>query len=137
MIKEFKEFAMRGNVIDMAVGIIIGAAFGKIVSSLVSDVLMPPLGFLIGGLDFSDLVLNLHSPIGSLKPVTIRYGVFLNNVIDFIIVAFCVFILVKAINSLKREEPVAPPAPSEKNCPECLMVIPIAAKKCGHCTSAI
>lgn len=137
MLKEFKEFAMRGNVVDLAVGVIIGGAFGKIVSSLVNDVLMPPIGLLIGNVDFSDLVLKLSSPIGDAKPVMIKYGVFVNEVVNFIIVAFSIFMVVKGINSLKREAPKAPPAPTEKNCPQCLMVVPLAAKKCGHCTSAI
>lgn len=137
MIKEFKEFALRGNVVDLAVGVIIGASFGKIVTSLVNDILMPPLGLLIGNVDFSELALKLSSPIGDAKPVTVNYGIFVNSVINFVIVAFCVFMLVKALNSLKRKEPTPAPAPTEKNCPQCLMVIPLAAKRCGHCTSAL
>ena len=135
MWNDFKAFVMRGSVVDLAVGVIIGAAFGKIVSSLVNDILMPPLGVLIGGIDFSDLVLTLKAPIGTFKPVTIRYGLFVNNVIDFLIVAFCVFLLVKALSKLQRQPP--PPAPTEKKCPQCLMLIPIEAKRCGHCTSAL
>jgi large conductance mechanosensitive channel len=135
MIKEFKAFVMRGNVVDLAVGVIIGAAFGKIVSSLVNDVLMPPIGALIGGIDFSDLALTLKAPIGAVKPATIRYGLFVNQVIDFLIVAFCVFLVVKVVNSLQKQ-PVAP-APTEKKCPQCSMLIPIEAKRCGHCTSNI
>src|SRR5579864_8484148 len=100
VIKEFKTFVMRGNVVDLAVGVIIGAAFGKIVSSLVNDILMPPIGLLIGGIDFSDMVMTLKTPIGNTKPVVIHYGIFINNVIDFLIVAFCIFLLVKGINSL-------------------------------------
>lgn len=135
MIKEFKSFIMRGNVVDMAVGVIIGAAFGKIVSSLVNDVLMPPLGLVMGGLDFSDLAVTLKSPLTDAKPVLVKYGLFINNVVDFIIVAFCIFLLVKAVNSLKKAP--APADPTEKKCPQCLMLVPIAAKKCGHCTSSI
>jgi large conductance mechanosensitive channel len=135
MIKEFKAFIMRGNVVDLAVGVIIGAAFGKIVSSLVNDVLMPPIGALIGGIDFSDLALTLKAPIGSVKPVTIRYGLFINNVIDFLIVAFCVFLVVKAVNSLQKQPPT--PTQTEKKCPQCAMLVPIEAKRCGHCTSTI
>lgn len=135
MIKEFKSFIMRGNVVDLAVGVIIGAAFGKIVTSLVNDVLMPPLGLIVGGLDFSDLTLSLSSPIGDAKPVVMRYGLFINNIVDFLIVAFCIFLLVKGINSLKKSP--APVDPTEKQCPQCLMTIPIAAKKCGHCTSSL
>lgn len=133
MLKEFKTFVMRGNVVDLAVGVIIGAAFGKIVTSLVNDVLMPPIGVLVGGIDFSDLVFTLKAPIGSFKPAEIRYGLFINNVINFLIVAWCIFLLVKGINRLQRQ-PV-PPAPTEKKCPFCLMLIPIEAKRCGHCTS--
>src|ERR1700690_1345257 len=135
MIKEFKAFIMRGNVVDLAVGVIIGAAFGKIVTSLVNDILMPPIGMLVGGIDFSDLAVTLSSPIGSAKPVTIKYGLFINNTIDFLIVAFCVFLVVKGVSSLKKSPP--PAEPTEKNCPQCAMLIPIAAKKCGHCTSTI
>lgn len=135
MLKEFKEFAMRGNVVDLAVGVIIGAAFGKIVTSLVNDVLMPPLGLLIGNVDFSDLAITLSSPLSGGKPVLLQYGKFLNNVLDFMIVAFCVFLVVKGMNSLKKKDPA--PAPTEKRCPQCMMMIPIAAKRCGHCTSVI
>lgn len=111
MIKEFKAFAMRGNVVDMAVGIIIGAAFGKIVSSLVNDVLMPPIGLLVGGVDFSNLELTLRSASEGSVAVVIRYGVFINTVIDFIIIAFCIFLIVKMMNRLKREEPKLTPEP--------------------------
>jgi large conductance mechanosensitive channel len=135
MIKEFKAFIMRGNVVDLAVGVIIGAAFGKIVSSLVNDILMPPLGMLIGGIDFSEMALTLKAPLGSIKPVVIHYGLFINNVIDFLIVAFCVFLVVKGVSTLKKSPP--PAEPTEKNCPQCAMLIPIQAKKCGHCTSSI
>ncbi len=114
-IDEFKSFAMKGNVVDMAVGIIIGAAFGAIVTSLVNDVIMPPIGMLIGGIDFSALSIKLSNPIDNTKPVEILYGKFLNTVINFIIIAFAIFTLVKAMNKLKskeEEKPSAPPAPS-------------------------
>jgi large conductance mechanosensitive channel len=117
MISEFKTFAVRGNVIDMAVGIIIGAAFGKIVSSFVGDVVMPPLGILIGGVDFSDLAVVLKPAVGEIPAVTLSYGRFIQTVVDFVIVAFAIFIGVKAINTLKRKEaeaPSAPPAPSKE-----------------------
>lgn len=114
MIKEFKEFAMRGNVVDMAVGIIIGGAFGKIVSSFVADVIMPPIGVLLGGVDFSNLSLTIKEGAEGVAPVVIKYGAFINTVIDFIIIAFAIFMAIKAMNSLKKkqeEAPVAPPAP--------------------------
>jgi large conductance mechanosensitive channel len=117
MMKEFKQFAMRGNVMDMAIGIIIGAAFGKIVSSIVSDVIMPPIGMLLGGVDFSTLAITLKAGSEGVEPVLIKYGVFLNTVIDFIIIAFAIFLVVKGINSMKKKEeekPAAPPAPSKE-----------------------
>ncbi|HEU4500177.1 MAG TPA: large conductance mechanosensitive channel protein MscL [Nitrospira sp.] len=142
MLKEFKEFAMKGNVLDMAIGVIIGAAFGKIVTSLVSDVLMPPIGLLMGQVDFSSLFLNLSStPQPSLAAAkaagtpTINYGVFLQTVLDFIIIAFVIFMLVKQINRLKK--PAAPAAPTTKDCPLCLSTIPIKATRCAHCTSSV
>src|SRR5262245_60116279 len=107
---------MRGNVVDLAVGVIIGTAFGKIVTSLVSDILMPPIGFFVGGLDFSDLVLTLKSPLNTVKPITIRYGVFINHVTDFLITAFCVFLVIKAMSRLQKQPPA--PAPTEKKCPQ-------------------
>ena len=116
MLQEFKQFAMRGNVMDMAIGIIIGAAFGKIVSSVVSDVIMPPIGLLLGGVDFSNLSLTLKEGAEGVEPVLLKYGVFINTVIDFIIIAFAIFMLVKGINTLKKKEeekPAAPPAPSK------------------------
>ncbi len=143
MFKEFKEFAMRGNVLDMAVGIIIGAAFGKTVTSFVEDVMMPPLGRLIGKVDFSNLFLNLsgksYETIAAAKAAgapTLNYGMFMNTCINFLIVAFAVFLLVRSVNKLKREEK-APAAPTTKPCPQCLMDVPLAAKKCGHCTSQL
>lgn len=144
MLKEFKEFAMRGNVMDMAVGIIIGAAFGKIISSLVSDVLMPPIGKLMGGVDFSNLFISLsggqHASLEAAKAAgaaTINYGVFINTVIDFIIVAFAIFLLVKAMNKAKRKQEAPPAEPTTKTCPECLMEIPIKATRCGHCAVVV
>lgn len=140
MLKEFKEFAMRGNVMDMAIGIIIGAAFGKIVSSIVSDVIMPPIGLLLGKVDFSKLYINLSGQhYDTLKQAqeagaaTINYGIFLNTLIDFLIVAFVIFLLVKQINRLKREP--APIPVSTKECPYCLSAIPLKATRCGFCTS--
>jgi large conductance mechanosensitive channel len=117
LVNEFKTFAMKGNVVDMAVGIIIGAAFGGIVTSLVSDVIMPPIGALIGGIDFGALSIKLSNPLDGTKPVEILYGKFLNTVINFLIVAFAIFMLVKGMNSLKKKEeaaPSAPPAPSQE-----------------------
>ncbi len=147
MLKEFKEFAVKGNVIDMAVGIIIGAAFGTIVKSIVADVIMPPIGLLLGNVDFSNLhiVLKEGTVVGpyatiadaaAAGAVTLNYGTFINTVVSFIIVAFCVFLLVKQINALKRKEEPAPvPEPTTKECPYCFSVIPIKATKCGNCTS--
>jgi large conductance mechanosensitive channel len=141
MLKEFKEFAMRGNVLDLAVGVIIGAAFGKIVSSLVDDILMPPIGKALGHVDFSNLFINLsetHYPtIAAAKAAgspTINYGIFVNSVINFLIVAFAVFLLVRAVNRWTTK-PAPSAAPASKECPQCAMQIPIAAKRCGHCTS--
>jgi len=113
MMKEFKEFAMRGNVVDMAVGIVIGAAFGKIVSSFVKDVLMPPIGVLMGGVNFSDLSFTLKEAVGKSPAVVIKYGVFIQTVIDFLIVAFAIFMLIKGINAMKKKEEEAPAAPPE------------------------
>ena len=142
MLKEFKDFAMKGNVLDMAIGVIMGGAFGKIVSSLVSDVLMPPIGLLLGGVDFSSLFLNLTGTaqlsLAAAKAAgtpTINYGVFLQATFDFIIIAFVIFLLVKQVNRLKKPAPVA--APTTKDCPQCLSAIPIKATKCAHCTSNV
>jgi large conductance mechanosensitive channel len=148
MLKEFKDFAMRGNVVDMAVGIIIGAAFGTIVKSLVADVIMPPIGLLLGNVDFSNLfiVLKQGSVEGTFATVaeahkagavTLNYGVFINTIISFIIVAFAVFLLIRALNKLQREEEAAPEEPTTKECPHCLSTIPIKATRCGHCTSEL
>jgi len=143
MLKEFKEFAMRGNVLDMAVGIIIGAAFGKIVASLVDDVIMPPIGRALGHVDFSNLFINLsethYATIPEAKThgaATLNYGLFLNTIVNFLIVAFAIFLLLRVVNRwLVKPTPAA--APATRDCPLCLMAIPIAAKKCGHCTSAV
>jgi len=144
MFKEFKEFAMRGNVVDMAVGIVIGAAFGKIVTSFVADILMPPVGLLLGKTDFSGLFLNLgegaFATIAEAKAAgvpTINYGLFINTVIDFVIVAFAIFLLVRQINRLKRAPAPAPAAPTTKECPYCLTAIAIKATRCPACTSEI
>ncbi|MCU1343407.1 MAG: large conductance mechanosensitive channel protein [Candidatus Acidoferrum typicum] len=142
MIKEFKEFAMRGNVLDMAVGIIIGAAFGQIVTSFVQDVLMPPIGRLLGHVDFSNLFVNLsgtHYPtIAAAKAAgaaTLNYGLFLNTIINFLIVAFAVFLLVRQVNRLAPKPAPAPAA--TRDCPYCLSAIPMKATKCAHCTSGL
>lgn len=137
MFKEFKEFAMRGNVVDMAVGIVIGGAFGKIVSSFVKDILMPPIGMLLGGMDFSQMALTLKQASGEVEAVTVNYGVFLNTVIDFIIIAFAIFMVVKAMNSAKKKEEPAPAEPTERDCPRCYSSIPIKATRCPHCTSDV
>lgn len=142
MLKEFKEFAIRGNVLDLAVAVIMGGAFGKIVTSLVNDILMPPIGVLLGKVDFSNLFINLsgqaYASLAEAKAAgaaTINYGVFLNTVIDFVIVAFVIFLLIKQVNRLKREAP--PAAPTTKECPYCLSTIPLKATRCAHCTSEL
>jgi large conductance mechanosensitive channel len=148
MFKEFKEFAMRGNVIDMAVGIIIGAAFGTIVSSLVNDVIMPPIGLLLGRLDFSNLFIVLkhgasHGPYTSLAnakatgAVTFNYGLFVNTIVNFLIVAFAIFIVIRNLNKLKRQKEAPPAAPSTKDCPYCFSKILIKATRCPNCTSEL
>lgn len=142
MLKEFKEFAMKGNVLDMAIGIIIGAAFGKIVTSFVSDVLMPPIGLLMGKMDFSNLFINLsgkpYTTVAEAKAAgaaTLNYGVFLNTVLDFLIVAFAIFLLVRQVNKMRAAPAEAPAAPTAKDCPFCASSIPIKASRCPHCTS--
>jgi len=147
MLKEFKEFALKGNVIDMAVGIVIGAAFGTIVKSLVADIIMPPIGLLLGNVDFQNLFMVLKQgaevagPYATLAAaqeagaVTLNYGMFLNTVVSFLIVAFAIFMVVKQINALKKKEAAAPPPPSKKKCEFCASEIAIEAKKCPHCTS--
>jgi large conductance mechanosensitive channel len=136
MLAEFKDFAMRGNVADMAVGIIIGGAFGKIVSSLVNDVIMPPIGLLMGNVDFSNLVITLQDKTAETEAVTLRYGVFINTTLDFIIVAFAIFLLIKQMNRFRKKEET-PVAPNVKECPKCISKIDIRAIRCPHCTSDI
>lgn len=146
MLKEFKEFAMKGNVIDMAVGIIIGAAFGTIIKSLVDDVLMPPIGLLLGNVDFSNFFLVIKEgkaagPYASLAAakaagaVSVNIGIFINTIISFLIVAFSVFLVIKNVNRFKKELP--PPDPSTKECPFCFTSIPIKATRCPHCTTEL
>jgi large conductance mechanosensitive channel len=146
MFKDFKEFVMRGNVVDMAVGIIIGVAFGAIIKSLVSDVIMPPIGLLLGNVDFSNLFVIIKQgvaagPLATLADaqkagaVTINYGVFIMTIISFIIIAFVMFLLIRNINKLKHEEEAPPAEPTTKDCPHCLLTVPIKATRCGYCTS--
>ena len=143
MLKEFKEFAMKGNVLDMAIGVILGGAFGKIVTSFVSDIMMPPLGLLMGKVDFSNLFVDLsragHPRLAAAKAAgaaTLNYGLFINTTIDFMIVAFAIFLLVKQINRFtKKPEPAA--APATKECPYCFSAIAIKATRCAHCTSEL
>lgn len=137
MLKEFKEFAMRGNVVDMAVGIIIGGAFGKIVSSLVNDVLMPPIGLMIGNVDFSQLSIVLREATADQAAVTIGYGAFINTLLDFMILAFCIFMVVKAMNRMNRKEEKPAAAPTTKECPQCMSQIHIKALRCPSCTSEL
>jgi large conductance mechanosensitive channel len=148
MLKEFKEFALRGNVMDMAVGIIIGAAFGSIVGTLVSDVVMPPIGLLLGNVDFSNLFVVLkegkiagpYATVAAAKQagaVTLNYGLFVNTVVNFLIVALAIFFLVRGMNTLKKKEAAPPAVPTTKDCPHCLSSIPIKATRCGHCTSEL
>jgi large conductance mechanosensitive channel len=148
MLKEFKEFAVKGNVVDMAVGIVIGAAFGAIVKSFVADVIMPPIGILLGDVDFANLFLVLKE--GTTPPpyvsqavaqeagaVTLNYGLFVNSIVSFVIIAFSVFFVIRSINRLKREKEVPPEAPTTKECPYCLSSVPLKAVRCGHCTSEL
>jgi large conductance mechanosensitive channel len=144
MLSDFRKFIARGNVLDMAVGIIIGAAFTSIVNSLVNDVIMPPIGLIMGGVDFSNLFVNLsgsqYASLAEAKAAgaaTINYGLFLNAVISFLIVAFATFMLVRSLARLQRKEEAAPVAPTEKVCPQCLFKIPVAARRCGHCTQEL
>jgi len=148
MLKEFREFAIKGSVVDMAVGIIVGTAFGAIARSLVDDVLMPPLGLLLGGVDFGDffLVLKPGAPAGPYETVaaakeagavTLNYGLFANSVLTFFVVAFAVFLLIRQVNRLRRQERVAPAAPTDKPCGFCFMTIPVKATRCPHCTSEL
>ena len=144
MFKEFKTFAMRGNVVDMAVGIIIGAAFGKIVASFVKDIIMPPIGLLLGDVDFSNLFVNLsegsYATLAQAQEAgaaTLNYGAFINTVVDFLIVAFAIFIVIRQMNRLKKPEEAAPAEPTTKDCPFCLSAIPIKASRCPSCTSEL
>lgn len=147
-VKEFKEFAIKGNMVDMAVGIIIGGAFGTIVKSLVDDVIMPPIGMALGNVDFSEMFVVLrqgaeagpYTNLAAAKEagaVTLNYGLFVNNVLSFLIVALAVFFMIRGMNRLKRAEEAAPSAPTTKSCPMCATDVPIAAKRCPHCTSEI
>jgi large conductance mechanosensitive channel len=148
MLKDFKEFVMRGNVVDMAVGIVIGVAFGAVIKSLVADVIMPPIGLLLGKVDFSNLFITLKAgkvagPYVSLAAaqaagaVTLNLGLFINTIVSFVIVAFAVFLLVRGINQLRREQEAPPAAPTTKECPYCLSEIPLKASRCPHCTSEL
>ena len=145
MIKEFREFALKGNVIDMSVGIIIGAAFGKIVSSFVSDILTPPLGLLIGRMDFSSMFVSLsgtqYNSLAEAKAAgaaTLNYGMFLNHTLDFVLVAFALFLLIRWVNRLKKSEPAPVVAvPDTRECPECLSPVPLKARRCAHCASPL
>ncbi|NLT19762.1 MAG: large-conductance mechanosensitive channel protein MscL [Syntrophomonadaceae bacterium] len=142
MLKEFREFAIKGNMVDLAIGFIIGAAFSKIVTSLVNDIIMPPIGLLLGKVDFANLYINLSDKqfanmaeaVAADAPI-IKYGVFINNILDFIIVALVLFIIIKNINRLKRNEEAA--EPDTKDCPFCLSNIPVKATRCAHCTSEV
>jgi large conductance mechanosensitive channel len=136
-LKEFKSFVLRGNVVDMAVGIIIGASFGKIISSLVNDVLMPPIGAVLGRVDFSNLAITLIPSSPEHAAVVVKYGMFVNTIMDFLIVAAAMFFVIHVMNRIVKKQAAAVPAPSVKDCPECLMSIPVNAKRCGHCTSVI
>ncbi len=148
MFKEFKEFALRGSVLDMAVGIIIGAAFGTIVSSLVADILMPPIGLLLGHVDFANLYIVLAAGTGSTPyaslaaaqqagAVTLNYGLFINKIISFLIVAFSLFLIIRSMNRMKKKEAAAPAEPTTKECPFCFTMIPIKAVRCPNCTSEL
>lgn len=141
MLREFREFAMRGNLLDMAIGIVIGAAFGRIISSLVNDVIMPPIGLVLGGFDFANLFVALKGgPFASVAAAkaagapTINYGIFINTIVDFIIVAFAVFLLIRGINRVRREPEATP---TTKSCPYCVSTIPLGAVRCPHCTSEL
>jgi len=148
MFKEFKKFVMRGNVLDLAIGVIIGAAFGAVVKSLVDDIIMPPIGLLLGRVDFSNLFIVLRAggvagPYATLAAaqeagaVTINYGLFINTVTGFVIVAFAIFLIIRAANKLQREEEAPPAEPTTKECPYCATTIPIVATRCPHCTSEL
>jgi large conductance mechanosensitive channel len=140
MLKEFKEFAMRGNVLDMAIGIVIGVAFGKIIASLVEDIIMPPIGLALGNVDFANLFINLsgkdYASVAAAKAAgaaTLNYGIFLNTILNFIIIAFAIFLMIRSFNRMRQPDS----APATKDCPLCLSVIPIKATRCAHCTSEL
>jgi large conductance mechanosensitive channel len=142
MLKEFKEFAMKGPVVDLAVGVIIGAAFGKIISSLVDDIIMPPIGRMLGNVDFANLFVNLsdkeYPSVAAAKAAgaaTVNYGIFFNTILNFLIIAFVLFLIIRQINAMKKPAPAA--APSTKDCPYCLSAVPLKATKCAHCTSGL
>ncbi len=137
LIKEFKEFALKGNMIDMAIGIVIGGAFGTVIKSLVDNIIMPPIGYLMGKVDFSAMSAKLPVPDGT--PVEVKYGLFINALIGLFIVAAALFVVVKMMNTLRQqfEKDAATPSPTTKSCGECMMEIPITAKRCGHCTSPV
>lgn len=144
MVKEFKEFIMRGNVVDMAVGIVIGVAFGKIVSSFVNDILMPPIGLILGKVNFSNLFIDLSGnnyvtleEATKAGAATINYGLFFNTIFDFVIVAFAIFLMIQQINRMKRAPEATPAAPETKECPFCLSTVPMKAVRCPHCTSEL
>ncbi len=137
MLKEFKEFAMKGNVMDMAIGIILGAAFGKIVASFVNDILMPPIGMALGGMNFADLGKVLQEAQGETAAVVMKYGSFIQTIIDFLIIAGTIFIVVKIMNNAKKKEAEAEPAPETKECPKCISEISIKASKCAFCASDV
>ena len=144
MFKEFKEFVMRGNVADLAIAVVIGGAFGKIITSFVEDVLMPPIGLALGKVDFSNLFLNLsgkdYPSVAAAKAAgaaTLNYGMFFNHVINFLIVAFAIFLLIKQINRMNKPAPAPAAAPPTKDCPHCLSAVPLKASKCAHCTSEL
>lgn len=148
MLKEFREFIARGNVVDLAIGVVIGGAFGKIVTSFVNDILMPPIGLLLGQVNFNDLYVVLKGSVPAGTPlaqaqatqgvVTLNYGIFLSSIFDFLIVAFAIFMMLRTINSMQKPEPApAPAAPTTKTCPHCATEIPLAAKRCPHCTTQL
>jgi large conductance mechanosensitive channel len=148
MLKEFKEFAMKGNVLDMAVGIVIGAAFGVIITSFVQDIIMPPIGLLLGNIDFANIFTVLRegkvagpyatpAAAKAAGAVTMNWGIFINTIINFVIVAFAIFLLVKSVNKSRREKEAAPAEVTTKECPYCLSVIPLKARRCPHCTSEV
>ena len=144
MLKEFKEFVMRGNVLDLAVAVVIGAAFGKIIASLVDDVIMPPIGLALGNVDFANLFISLsgkdYPSVAAAKAAgaaTLNYGIFFNTIFNFLIVAFVIFLLIRSYGKMQKPAPTAAPAPTTKDCPYCLSAIPIKATRCAHCTSEL